>query len=337
MKKTLAKGGKTEKNMKKQSILNLVNSILLLCTLLFSVISFAWYTNSTNIAPPLSFTAQDVDSLEGLVMIKFDDIRSANDKVIKPAQTGDDKKTLDHLGAERFPETVPDTLNFADVTFEMGVIDDLGYLRDTNCVYYCLPVSVQYDEVVINLAYTSTNSHLDQVTVLEDGESKNVNLHFNLREDDTTTTTVGDTKLLTTYTLGSETRDFHLDAASYEFNDTTQNNKNAYVMYDCALSTTAPTAITRDQMSALFDGTTDTSKKSGTMVSPDGYNPEDAGAENATISTTGMTITANQYYVYVRVYPNLDNYEKLAELMLDHMPFYMAFGLRLYVGLPVKN
>jgi hypothetical protein len=109
MKKTLAKGGKTEKNMKKQSILNLVNSILLLCTLLFSVISFAWYTNSTNIAPPLSFTAQDVDSLEGLVMIKFDDIRSANDKVIKPAQTGE---TLDHLGAERFPETVPDTLNF---------------------------------------------------------------------------------------------------------------------------------------------------------------------------------------------------------------------------------
>ena len=332
MKETLAKGGKIEKNMKKQSILNLVNSILLLCTLLFSVISFAWYSNTVTIRPDLSFGAKDTGDLENLVMLKFDDIRSDADKYLSG--------TLTHLGVrERFPTEVPDQLTFSDVTFEMGVIDDLGYLRDTNCVYYCLPVvPTSGNDVVINLAYTSTDSHLDPVTVLDGETTKNVNLHFNLREDDTSEGAAeGATKLLTTYEIGGNDHDFHLDAASYEFNDETQNNKNTYVMYDCAISPIAPNAITYTDITDLFSAEDSTSKKSGTMVSPDGYDPEATGASNVSISANGITLTDDHYYVYVRVYPNLDNYEKLAELMLDHMPFYMAFGLRLYIGLPVKN
>ena len=130
MKETLAKGGKIEKNMKKQSILNLVNSILLLCTLLFSVISFAWYSNTVTIKPDLSFGAKNIGDLEDLVMLKFND--NGVDKSIT--------EELTSLSQSASPSTADASVIYT--TFEMGVIDDLGYLKDTNCVYYCLPVSV---------------------------------------------------------------------------------------------------------------------------------------------------------------------------------------------------
>ena len=288
MKETLAKGGKTEKNMKKQSILNLVNSILLLCTLHFSVISFAWYSNITTITPDLSFGAHDISQLSGLQKGNYDDAQSTW------AYTG-----VTSLGTAL--TEVPASVSYD--TFEMGVIDDLGYLKDTNCVYYCLPISATNTNVIVNLSYVNDT----------DGN------RFTLKDEDLTPIT-GDT--LTT-------------AAGYEgFDPSADGGVHTYVIYDCALSTTPPAQMNHTAIHNLFEGNTTDPLESANMVSAVGYDPESAITDNVTLTSTFGV----DYYVYIRVYPNLSNYEQLAMLMLDNMPFYLAFNLKLYIGLPgAKN
>lgn len=284
MKKTLAKGGKTEKNMKKQSILNLVNSILLLCTLLFSVISFAWYSNITTITPDLSFGAHDISQLKGLQKGNYDD-----------AQSTWEYKEAPSLGTAL--DQVPASVSYD--TFEMGVIDDLGYLKDTNCVYYCLPISATNTNVIVNLSYVADNA----------------GNRFTLSDEDLAPIT-GDT--LTT-------------AAGYEgFDPSADGGVHTYVIYDCALSTTAPAQMNHTAIHNLFEGNTTSPLDTANMVSAVGYDPESAITDNVTLTSTFGV----DYYVYIRVYPNLDNYEQLAMLMLDNMPFYLAFNLKLYIGLP---
>ena len=284
MKKTLAKGGKTEKNMKKQSILNLVNSILLLCTLLFSVISFAWYSNITTITPDLSFGAHDISQLKGLQKGNYDD-----------AQSTWEYKEAPSLGTAL--AQVPASVSYD--TFEMGVIDDLGYLKDTNCVYYCLPISATNTNVIVNLSYVADT----------DGN------RFTWKDEDLTSI-IGDT--LTT-------------AAGYEgFDPSAEGGVHTYVIYDCALSTTAPAQMNHTAIHNLFEGKTEDPLSTANMVSAVGYDPESAITDNVTLTSTFGV----DYYVYIRVYPNLSNYEELAMLMLDNMPFYLAFNLKLYIGLP---
>ena len=291
MKETLAKGGKIEKNMKKQSILNLVNSILLLCTLLFSVISFAWYSNTVTIKPDLSFGAKSISQLENLWKLYFDDAQS---------QVRRDTE-IETLGSALNPETDYSSVSYD--TFEMGVIDDLGYLKDTNCVYYCLPIDKSYNEVLIDLSYVAEGT----------------NHHFTLQNEEL--------DLITDDTLTT--------AAGYEeFDPSKDGGVHTYVIYDCALSTISPEQISHDEIHSLFGSTSSAPIQRENMVSAPGYDPEGIDADNVSLSPTGMTISGNTYYVYIRVYPNLSNYEKLAMLMLDNMPFYLAFNLKLYIGLP---
>ena len=284
MKETLAKGGKIEKNMKKQSILNLVNSILLLCTLLFSVISFAWYSNTVTIRPDLSFGAKNISQLQGLQKGNYDD-----------AQSTWEYEEVSSLGTAL--TGVPASVSYD--TFEMGVIDDLGYLKDTNCVYYCLPISAANTNVIVNLSYVNDT----------DGN------RFTLSDENLDPIT-GDT--LTT-------------AAGYEeFDPSKDGGVHTYVIYDCALSTTAPAQMNHTALHNLFEGKTTDPLMSANMVSAPGYDPESESTDNIALTSTFNA----DYYVYIRVYPNLSNYEELAMLMLDNMPFYLAFNLKLYIGLP---
>lgn len=42
-------------------------------------------------------------------------------------------------------------------------------------------------------------------------------------------------------------------------------------------------------------------------------------------------------YVYVKVTPDLDNFNELAQILMGHMPFYMGFGLRLHAQAQPKS
>lgn len=296
MKKTLAKGGKTEKNMKKQSILNLVNSILLLCTLLFSVISFAWYSPNKDVGTPLSFGAGGAGDLANLSQLLFDDAGAKRkDTTIKPGV----------LGRDAIPSATFDTL------LEFGTIDDLGYLKNSNCVFYCLPINEELGTTAdISISYSTAGL-------------TNTNYHFNIYEDNKENS--GTNVLIETETVnGVQNVNIHDTAAGYEnFEVTTKDPElHTFVNYKCAISTTPPESIdTFSKMSEIFASDT-----TPTMIS--------AVGDISTQETLVAPALGDQqiYYLYIMLYPNLDNYDQLAMLMLDHMPFQIAFGLKLYVA-----
>ena len=302
MKETHAKGGKIEKNMKKQSILNLVNSILLLCTLLFSVISFAWYTPNKDIKPPISFTAGGAGNLSNLTQILFDDAGAKRDVTTM---------TPGYFGTNGIPAAYTETL------LEFGTIDDLGYLKNSNCVFYCLEIDKTLGTTVeLNVSYTTS------------GLDTTLGKHFNIYEAGAD----GESNaLLTTDTVnGVEDVDIHATAAGYEnFEATTEDPEiHTFINYKSAISTTPPESITTfSEMTALFANDTEP-----TMISA-----VDNTSEKEELTAPALSDSQQNYYLYIMLYPNLSNYDELAMLLLDHMPFQIAFGLKLYVGVHRDN
>lgn len=286
--------------MKKQSILNLVNSILLLATLLFSVISFAWYTPNKDIKPPISFTAGGAGNLSNLTQILFDDAG---------AKRGDTTIVEGFLGRDAIPAATFDTL------LEFGTIDDLGYLKNSNCVFYCLEIDKSLGTTTdVNISYTAA------------GLDTTLGKHFNIYEEGDD----GKNVLIQTENVdGVQDVNIHNTAAGYESFATSDHH--TFVNYKCIVSADAPSTIEDfDDMMALFNVAEETDGSGGdaepTMVSA----VEDISAKE----TRSMANLGDQqnYYLYIMVYPNLSNYDELAMLLLDHMPFQIAFGLKLYVG-----
>ena len=59
--------------------------------------------------------------------------------------------------------------------------------------------------------------------------------------------------------------------------------------------------------------------------------------EKEELTAPALSDSQQNYYLYIMLYPNLSNYDELAMLLLDHMPFQIAFGLKLYVGVHRDN
>ena len=343
MKETLAKGGKIEKNMKKQSILNLVNSILLLCTLLFSVISFAWYSPNKDVGTPLSFGAGGTGSLI-LTQFALTDptLQTGNKSTIVKAPTlqySDVEGGIvkPYLGRNSFPITNGDfgstdestgTLN---TVLEFGTIDDLGYLKESNAIYYC--VTVPYDlgtSVEVNLAYTL--DHLKDYPY---------NLYHYVKDADTQEDVLEK--------FGADTHEAAIKAES------DQDSADRYIAFEAVKSYYSPDSITAEQVLTMFprhDDETATNRPTKhsvvalvdeTTTDADGNvvvtgkkeGDYEGSAHEVTMSALdGSTVpdSPDEYYIYIKIYPDLDSYHALAELMMDHMPFYTAFDLRLYIG-----
>ncbi|MBQ2308605.1 MAG: hypothetical protein II373_03420, partial [Clostridia bacterium] len=133
---------------KKYSVLNLVNCILLALTLTFSVISYAWYSPAEELGTPLSFSAGDTGGLLALTKLKVSD----DDEPILTL-----KQNLEFLSNETFEET--ETVgDKTSLILNFGTIDDLGYLKNSNVVYYCLTIPVSSGTTtLLNLSYDKTS------------------------------------------------------------------------------------------------------------------------------------------------------------------------------------
>ena len=293
---------------KKYSVLNLANCILLALTLTFSVISYAWYSPAEELGTPLSFSAGDTSNAITVTKIMVSDAYLDDDPTVTVTDSGT------RIGDEGFSA---DSLNF-------GTIDDLGVLKNSNVVYYCLtiPVAAGTDSYV-NLAYDTT---LLNPVVTEENPAEA--LHFNLYDlsssDTPTLLTVDDPDTPTIY--------YHDQAKGKESFDANANGGiKTFLAYSCAVSDIPPqttqdgttTPISADD---LFDMFEDKEKYS---VSSTTYEPQNN--TNEVVNVDPSETTEEYYYVYIKIYPDLDNYHELAQLLMDHMPFYVAFGLNLYV------
>lgn len=288
-------------NTKKYSILNLVNCILLALTLTFSVISYAWYSPAEELATPLSFSAGDTGGNIKLSQLLYDDAG-----VLRADQeTGTPITTLPSEGLYLGQSTIP--LVSATI-LEFGTIDDLGYLKNSNCVFYCLELDASLGKTVsIDISYTTENL-------------KDPSHHFNIYDKDD--------KLVDSVDVNGIETPVHDAAASYEnFTASATDPVHTYVNYKWALSTTPPDTLQEfASMDAIFASQTDP-----TMLS------ETVKTEDLPSATLTEDLNGDSYYLYIKLYPNLDNYNKLAMIMLDHMPFQMAFGVKLFITVTPSN
>lgn len=327
MKKTLAKGGKTEKNMKKQSILNLVNSILLLCTLLFSVISFAWYSPNKDVGTPLSFGAGGAGSMT-IHQLRINDKLLEND----PNTTYDDT-ILNVIRSQSDVLSTKESMVDAATLLEFGAIDDLGKLKNSNCVYYCVTINkTEVGEIAqINLSYLNVFKETDNTTnpyycVSPDNNAPtgttSTGYHFVLHEINK--------DLSTFYTQVKPLEKFIADDTSTE-NVLEWKNSSTFLHYACKGSNVDPMSITADKLLEMFP-TTGNQMDNAIPVSEAG-----STATNFLTSVDLSVFTENICYVYVKVTPDLDNFNELAQILMGHMPFYMGFGLRLHAQAQPKS
>lgn len=329
MKETLAKGGKIEKNMKKQSILNLVNSILLLCTLLFSVISFAWYSPNKDVGTPLSFGAGGaggmvVHQLAINDLLKVDDDSTTYNDTELNITTRQAVTVLSNNSSEVNENTL----------LEFGAIDDLGYLKNSNCVYYCITIdTAEVGEIVdINLSYAEIYQDADSKYYVPDPPSSEdgTGYHFVL-----------------TGSMGADTRDdltsFYAGVTNLESFDETSDwttDFKTFIHFACVASDIPPqtddnTQISADQLLKLFP--TNGNKIANAVPVTEMDSTATDYLTRVDLSQTTDTDGDGKLYIYIKVTPNLDNYSKLAELLMGHMPFYMGFGLRLHVQAQPKT
>ena len=268
-------------NKRKYSILNLVNCILLALTLTFSVISYAWYSPAEEIASPLSFSAGDTSSTMDITKLMVDD--ENNLTVVETEWVGDE--------------------NFIATSLNFGTIDDLGVLKQSNIVYYCLKIPVSSGtDTFINLSYT--DSHFAS------GASARPGFHFNIHDENGN--------------ILGENLHQEVDAAGREDFETGKT----YLAYSCVVSDTAPESISATALIELFDPTSGTPAPKYPFSAPD-YSPQtDATPELREVSTEA---TEGYYYVYIKIHPDLDNYHEIAQVLMDYMPFFITFGIKLYV------
>ena len=293
---------------KKYSVLNLVNCILLALTLTFSVISYAWYSPAEELGTPLSFSAGDTSNAITVTKLQLSDAYLDKDPTVTVTDSGT------RIGDEAFSA---DSLNF-------GIIDDLGVLKNSNVVYYCLtiPVSAGTDSYV-NLSYDTT---LLNKVVTKDSQA--AALHFNLYDLSSSDTPT----LLTVDNPDTPTIYYHDQAKSKEsFDANAVGGIKTFLAYSCAVSDIPPQTTqdgTPTPISAkeLFDMFQDKEKYS---ISSPTYDPTDDDSQ--IVNVDPAETTGDYYYVYIKIYPDLDNYHELAQLLMDHMPFYVAFGTSLYV------
>ena len=303
---------------KKYSVLNLVNCILLALTLTFSVISYAWYSPAEELGTPLSFSAGDTSNAITVTKLQLSDV-----SLDQPTPTVTVTDSGTRIGDEGFAATV---LNF-------GTIDDLGVLKNSNVVYYCLtiPVAAGTDSYV-NLAYDT--SLLAESVELDENTSGP--LHFNLYDEEEVTVdgvTTNSYVLLQHEDIDEETVYFHGAAKAEEvFEDYTNDKKETvrtFLAYSCNVSNVPPSTITADQLLGLFAASEGKEAPAKNSVSSTTYEPQNN--TNEVVNVDPSAATDGYYYVYIKIYPDLDNYHELAQLLMDHMPFYVAFGLNLYV------
>jgi hypothetical protein len=339
MKKTLAKGGKTEKNMKKQSILNLVNSILLLCTLLFSVISFAWYSPNKDVGTPLSFGAGGAGSMT-IHTFRVTDSVYVNGVETKAPQLIK-SSGIEFLGASN------SAIN-ATALIDFGAIDDLGHLKNSNCAYYCVTINKADvgNDIFLNLSYSHLYSNVDldsaftTTPMYSVAQSTEYNYKtgnpFVLTPNTTVTndqTTITPAIMNTFYDVTTETdtrASFYEEITALEKYDSSDWKKSqTFLHYAYAISDVNPATLTENAASAKI--LLDMFKTTGNKID----NAIPVSKVDTVPSTQSTEIVLpndnSTIYLYIKVSTNLDNYAQLAELMMGKMPFYMGFGLRLHV------
>ena len=333
MKETLAKGGKIEKNMKKQSILNLVNSILLLCTLLFSVISFAWYSPNKDVGTPLSFGAGGAGSMT-IHQLRVNDKLLEND-----TNTDYDDTILNVFRSESEVLSTNQSMVDANTLLEFGAIDDLGKLKNSNCVYYCITINkAELGELAqVNLSYLNVYKENDNTTnpyycVSPDNNTPtgttSTGYHFVLNEPNKDLVTA----LPTIY---SDVKDLEKQLTGDDATTTdvveTWKDSSTFLHYACKGSNVSPETITADQLLAMFP-TTGNQMDNAIPVSEAG-----STATNFLTPVDLSSFTETTCYVYIKVTPDLDNFNELAQILMGHMPFYMGFGLRLHAQAQPKS
>ena len=296
--------------MKKQSILNLVNSILLLCSLLFSVISFAWYSPNKDVGTPLSFGACGAGGMV-VDMLTINDITKENTTLTVT------KKTVSDLSTNT-------SLVDASTLLEFGAIHDLGYLKNSNCVYYCVTIkkSEVGELVQVNLGYLDVYKNTNPVSycVSADGNAPSgatsTGYHFVLNE------------------INGDLSSFYEDVENLEsFPTEIANWKSAqtFIHYACKGSNVSPATISATDLLAMFP-TTGNAMDNAIPVSEKG-----TAATDQLTSVDLSEFSEDVCYVYIKVTPDLDNYAELAQLLMGHMPFYMGFGLRLHAQAQPKS
>lgn len=293
-------------NTKKYSILNLVNCILLALTLTFSVISYAWYSPAEELATPISFGAGDTGTAIKITKIKISDATSEHPPLATATDAGE------YLGDEEF--------NVGSLNF--GTIDDLGVLKDSNVVYYCLTIPVTSGtDSFINLSYDKS---LMQPVALAAGNT--AKLHFNLYGLDAN----GTPTLLTTDGNKTNPVYYHAKAQTEKFEEA-----KTFLAYSCVATTTPPLEVgATDDDEGTFANTLKGLFTNAVEypISSTKYDPTNSTTEIRSVDAPdNLAANATEYYVYLKIYTDLDNYHEIAQLLMDNMPFYVAFGVKLYI------
>lgn len=294
-------------NTKKYSILNLVNCILLALALTFSVVSYAWYSPAEELATPISFGAGDTGTAIKITKIKISDATSKKPPLATATDAGE------YLGDEEF--------NVGSLNF--GTIDDLGVLKDSNVVYYCLTIPVTSGtDSFINLSYDT--SLMQPVALAKDNTE--AELHFNLYSLDANGT---NPTLLTTD--GNETNPvyYHAEAQTEKFEEA-----KTFLAYSCVATTTPPLEVDATDNNGAFAETLKGLFTNAVEypISSTKYDPTNSTTEIRSVDAPAeLAANATEYYVYLKIYTDLDNYHEIAQLLMDNMPFCVAFGVKLYI------
>ncbi len=292
-------------------IYRIVLTVVAFCLLCTSVVtlSMGWLTNVWSALPEdqkLPFSAGNTADY------KFYRYSFNKDGTLNTANSSAfDGEGTDSIGTPVEDENGdPFALNVNDLQF--GTLTNLYFLESDNVVFYAVKIPASMGTVVnaaISYGAYDASGNL----------SVTFGNHFKIYDKDGTTEYTDDTVVNMTAIRALETK-----------------YGGTFVSYSCVTSATAPTSSMKfDDLNGLFSDAqvhpvATLTKESGATT----YTPAPA-AEQTYNAPTGTT---TDYYLYIKLQPNMEMYKYFIDYLYAHMPFYLSYqvGIQLSVN-PATN
>ena len=277
-------------------IYRIVLTVVAFCLLCTSVVtlSMGWLTNVWPAAPALPFSAGNTPAYT-FYRYSFNKDGTLN--------TTHSNKAVDSIGT---PLT-GFTLNVSDLQF--GTLTNLYFLESDNVVFYAVKIPASLGtQVNAAISYGAYDANGDL--------SVTFGQHFKIYEEVNGT--------MTEYTDNSVVNMSAIRALESQYGDT-------FVSYACALSTQAPTnTMTFNELNYLFNNAQTHPVATFTAASGGTYTAAPAAVQEYTASVG----TATEYYLYIKLQPNMAMYKYFIDYLYAHMPFYLSYqvGIQLSVN-----
>ena len=281
--------------MKAYRLSVLIITFLLLVSSIVSL-SLGWLTNFKDVLPPLDFSAGAPDGFT-LTEIRYDYIPETATAVTQIIE--ENKETF---GEGAF-----------DVTdLQFGKITNLSSLEEFNYVYYAIKVPKKNGgNISLGISYTDC-----------DGDGAHYKIYVPTKNADGDVETDANGYIVTELLEDADT----LEDIGYIEVDENGNKIGTFITYSFAISENAPSyyADVAD-MDALFEEDKAEDEKSAEKKEHQMF---DDGSGSPVMNDVEYSATADYYYIYVKLTPNIELYSKFIDHLWDNMPFHLAYEVR---------